>query len=452
MIFGKKDTKKLKGLSENEIIFYYLSIVQKSKNIPDLKILMTRTQGDYLPNKIIDSLEDLETDRLKNNKTFQKYLEKFAFEINKIKKNIFILRFHEIDSNLNFYYVIIVNSPYWTVLSMIKSQDLKRTYIRLVHEIRELEMIELTQNQLEQLVKTHSYREGMEGFTAKYLRENESYKKQERNYKNKNKNYQSKNYNGKQQKIKLSNLIKKTKEPEKMKDLGNEVENNETIKKRKLTFTVHGGSMNDLEKIRRLFPMEPTIINFRLKNSPMVQINAHINGFFAVRDLSKGGFKHASQVISDFKNHYINISKLYEEVRKYKNKPSQLIGKNGEIIGQILESEYILKMKIKKERFDKSQYDDYLTPERLNQYLTTFLQRNNKKYGFYFDEDYGYMVQDKEYKKHLQITIEKEDDTYSILIYPHGKCRPNVIEDLCTNISKKVESSYSEIKPYTFIY
>src|SRR6056297_3604284 len=105
MIFGKKDTKKLKGLSENEIIFYYLSIVQKSKNIPDLKILMTRTQGDYLPNKIIDSLEDLETDRLKNNKTFQKYLEKFAFEINKIKKNIFILRFHEIDSNLNFYYV-----------------------------------------------------------------------------------------------------------------------------------------------------------------------------------------------------------------------------------------------------------------------------------------------------------------------------------------------------------
>jgi len=133
------------------------------------------------------------------------------------------------------------------------------------------------------------------------------------------------------------------------------------------------------------------------------------------------------------------MRELFSKMGCYNNEPTLFMTKNGDVGGQFVKSESIVKMKI-------TEAQSNITFEMLNESLEHFLTNNKVKYAFYQDKDYGFMIFDKINRNLVQLGIEKDEKTYFIILYPHGKCKPSTLEDLCMNISKNGGFSFSEIK------
>ena len=366
---------------------------EENKREPNLRIVILKSDPSFTPENIPQSLEILSRSKTPSRGIIRFY-EKYLFTIKKLKE-AFYLKIVDNHSQQRGHFIIFVNGSFWSVFSIVKKEFFERTFLNICIFTWELEILKTTQRHLENIALLDANAPSVRGFIAKY----------------------APRY---------------------------------TNKDRKLTFNVHGGTLNDLNKIRKSFFVEPTIIRFRIENSPSVECSINTEGYFAFEKIDADALDAASGHIQKFTTDLFEMDKVFADAEKCVNILEPIL-KKGENVGFHLTSEYILKLKIKEERFSEERID-YTSLEELNRSLELFFTNRRSRYLFYFEEDYGYFVFDKETMNKVQITIEKEGNTYSIILYPFKNCKARTLRDICSGITKDVESSYQEIKPLLTLY
>lgn len=301
----------------------------------------------------------------------------------------------EYKTKKKYHFVIFSDIKYWIIITLTNKEDLDKTIFRIIKLIDNLEIIKITPNHLEGLIYNQEYEENIRGFIAKY-----------------------KPY----------------------------------LSKRKITIDVHGGNLNDLNKMRSLFFVEPTQFQFRLKNSPVSVLEGKVftKGNFTLEKIQQGYHDLAIGTIQNLTNVYEAINKVnYEDVELYENK----IVKNKDNNGLTINSWFIIVIKIKGKRFIKEKKDvndvDKITYKTLNDSIIKYFKNRPVRYKVYSNNQYSHFICDKKTRNKVQLTLEPKDN--NIIIYPFNNCNSKTIRDICNGINE-VESSLEVIKPFSYIY
>ncbi|MHA1733392.1 MAG: hypothetical protein ACTSU5_15705, partial [Promethearchaeota archaeon] len=345
---------RLKGCSREDIFRAFLKQIEvteeeerdenlkkKRKNKPDLKIMLVKSY-DLRPNALNRTLEHLYEGTKRNDSRFRGFVDRFQIEVEELASNIHTMRFYDTKKKKPTHFVVLVEDSYWLVFTVARTDDLQGTFSRIVNFISQLERVELTPLHLEILAQSQEFRESVEGFTARY-----------------NPEYQT----------------------------------------RRITVRVYGGTLNDLDKLRGLYFVEPTTIQFRKINSPLLEGKFFTNGYISLEKMRPGGFTFASQTLSTLTRFYFNVDKnIYERVERYENTPR--LGFEGKCL--VPTSKYALVMKIKPSRFEEDR-DDRLDLGDLNTRLREYFLNRKNRYILYSLADFSHVVLDRETRNKIQL-------------------------------------------------
>ncbi|MHA1650916.1 MAG: hypothetical protein ACTSYB_12040, partial [Candidatus Helarchaeota archaeon] len=351
--------KSLVGKSRDSIIEIFLNqisyddeentfkrtLLKKTKPLKrtHLKIIIIKSYG-LNPEEINNKLDDFYFKKFKSDKLFREFVDNNRILLNKLNTDIYHLEIIDKHSKRHFHFVIFLEQNYWITFTLVKKEDLYSTIGQLIKYFPELEYIKLTPRHLEDLAKTKDFQENVRGFIAKY-------------------------------------------KPK--------------YKERNITVNVFGGSLEDLDKLRETFFVEPFTINFGLQNSPLVDAKIFSDGHFTIEKIHKEGFNFAKIIIEKLKDFFIKINEdIYEKVEKFENVPFP--GKRNN--GLILRSSYCLVIKVKKERFEIKRKDS-IDLNDLNEQIIKFF-KNRNRYIIYSIRKYSHFVLDKKTRNKIQLTIE----------------------------------------------
>ena len=365
---------------------------------PHLKFFVVRSYNfnpnsieSFFQNKISKKKKDPFQDKTKD---FLDNFRVFIKPLNKSSTNFYLLM-EEYKTKKKYHFVIFSDIKYWIIITLTNKEDLDKTIFRIIKLIDNLEIIKITPNHLEGLIYNQEYEENIRGFIAKY-----------------------KPY----------------------------------LSERKITIDVHGGNLNDLNKMRSLFFVEPTQFQFRLKNSPVSVLEGKVftKGNFTLEKIQQGYHDLAIGTIQNLTNIYEAINKVnYEDVELYENK----IVKNKDNNGLTINSWFIIVIKIKGKRFIKEKKDvndvDKITYKTLNDSIIKYFKNRPVRYKVYSNNQYSHFICDKKTRNKVQLTLEPKDN--NIIIYPFNNCNSKTIRDICNGINE-VESSLEVIKPFSYIY
>ncbi len=365
---------------------------------PHLKFFVVRSYNfnpnsieSFFQNKISKKKKDPFQDKTKD---FLDNFRVFIKPLNKSSTNFYLLM-EEYKTKKKYHFVIFSDIKYWIIITLTNKEDLDKTIFRIIKLIDNLEIIKITPNHLEGLIYNQEYEENIRGFIAKY-----------------------KPY----------------------------------LSKRKITIDVHGGNLNDLNKMRSLFFVEPTQFQFRLKNSPVSVLEGKVftKGNFTLEKIQQGYHDLAIGTIQNLTSVYEAINKVnYEDVELYENK----IVKNKDNNGLTINSWFIIVIKIKGKRFIKEKKDvndvDKITYKTLNDSIIKYFKNRPVRYKVYSNNQYSHFICDKKTRNKVQLTLEPKDN--NIIIYPFNNCNSKTIRDICNGINE-VESSLEVIKPFSYIY
>lgn len=309
-------------------------------------------------------------------------------------KTNYYLKLENVKTKKRYHFVIFENSNYWSIITLVKREDLDMTLLTIIRLIKDVEVIKITTKHLEDLILNQNYENAIGGFIAKY------------------KPYYS---------------------------------------DRHLTVEMHGGDLIDLNKLREIYLVEPTSFNFRLRNSPVEVVKGNIlyEGNFSLEKILDGYQNIAVETIEKLIESFESINEMnYERVLSFENVPKLI--KNGK--GLRLKSRYAVVIKIKKERFklytdDKISERDKITYEELNETIIKFFKFRARRYEIYSEAEFSHFICDKETRNKVQLTLEPKDS--NIIIYPFRNCRGKTLRDICNGINE-VENSIEQIQPYFY--
>lgn len=403
--------KSLKDKSREEILKFFLDYITvkdaEDKTVeerklskswkPHLKFLIVRSYN-FNPNLIehffqdkIFKEEDLSQDLIRQ------LLDNFSIFIKPLneKSTNNYLVMEEYKTKKKYHFIIFSDKKYWIIITLTNKDDLDKTIFRIIKLIDNIEIIKITPNHLEGLVYNQKYEKNIKGFIAKY------------------KPYFS---------------------------------------ERKITIDVHGGNLNDLDKMRSLFFVEPTQFQFGLKNSPVSIIEGKVftKGNFTLEKIQQGYHDLAIETIQNLTSVYEDINKVnYEDIELYENK----LIKNKDNNGLTINSWFIIVIKIKGKRFIREKKDldgvDKITYKELNDSIVKYFKNRRRRYKVYSNKQYSHFICDQMTRNKVQLTIEPKDN--NIIIYPFNRCNSKTIRDICNGIND-VESSLEVIKPFSYKY
>jgi len=368
----------------------YLPELKKKTWRPHLKIFIVRTY-DFMPKDIIDKLKKLYYDQEKGKK-FENFMNIFAISVEDLNFNNYYLKFENLESKKKFHFVIFAEKKYWTIITLTNRIYLDKTILKIIKTVPDLELIKITSRHLENLIYEHDLVANIKGFIAKY------------------KPYQF---------------------------------------ERKITVDVYGGDLEDLDRIRDLFFVEPTSFSYSLKNSPSGVVEGKIfsEGNFTIEKIVKGHSTLAIKTIKELSKSFEDLNNtLYEQVESYENVPI-MIKKE---CGLSLNSRYSIVMKIKEKRIKSLSLDsekDKITYEELNDNIVKFFKNRPKRYQIYSEKKFSHFISDKFTRNKVQLTIEPNYN--NIILYPFTNCKGLTLRDICNGINE-VESSIKAIELYSY--
>ncbi|MHA1720729.1 MAG: hypothetical protein ACTSWX_11090 [Promethearchaeota archaeon] len=399
---------QLENKSEEEILKFLLeNLIKKSnkgkqikadlKNYrePSLKILIVQNYGINNPLDIPDILLNYyDKKNIKNIEKLKVFYDIHSFKRIKLNNNYFYIRLTNKKDFKKYHFIFKDEKRNWIIFTLTNKKDLGKTIRKIINFIPELKFTSLTQRQLENLAIEEEYLEYVKGFVAKY---------------------NAKYYNS----------------------------------ERKLSFNVHGGTLEDLDVVRKNFPVEPTIIRFWKEHSPPVGISVFAEGFFTIDSIKSNGIRSGIKAIKFLEKFILESNEIFQNVKNFQN--SLISVKKNKFTFARINSEYAIKMKVKKNRFSNNIKKDIITKSMLFEAIYLYFSNNKKKYFVNKCAKNSFILHDKDTFNNLQITIEKEEETNSIIIYPYKNCHPEALKDVCVGISNSVEGSFEEIIPIVYI-
>ncbi|TXT64263.1 MAG: hypothetical protein BAJALOKI1v1_590023 [Promethearchaeota archaeon] len=363
---------------------------------PHLKFFVVRSY-DFSPSMIDSKFQKILLKKENKGDSIKETLDRFRIFIKPLneKSSDYYLLMEEFVSKKKYHFVIFCDTKYWIIITLTNKEDLDKTIFHIIKIIDKIEIIEITPNHLEGLIHSQEYEENIKGFIAKY------------------KPYKS---------------------------------------ERQITVDVHGGNLNDLNKMRTIFFVEPTQFQFRLQNSPVSVIEGKVftEGHFSLEKIQPGYHDAAIKTIQNLTNVYEDINNInYEDIELYDNRLVKTKDSNGLTIN----SWFIIVIKIKSNRFITQKEDfediDKITYKKLNNSIVTYFKNRPFRYKLYSNRQYSHILFDKETRNKVQINFEPKDHT--IVIYPFKNCNSKTLRDICNSINE-VESSLEIIKPFPIIY
>jgi len=383
-----------------EVLLKYITVYEEESHLeefktktwhPHLKVFIVRTY-EFSPLSISERLKRYYYDKIKDKK-FMDFMNIFTILVVDLFSNNFYLKMENLETKEKFHFIIFSERNYWTIITLTKKEHLKRTILKIVNSIPELEIIKITSRHLENLIHEQGYENNIKGFIAKY------------------KPYQS---------------------------------------ERNITVDVYGGDLNDLNKIREIFFVEPTSFVYSLRNSPIGLVEGKIffDGNFTLERIIEGNTQLAIETIKNLSNSYEKINDFfYERVELYDNAPTLI--NSGK--GLILKSRYIIVIKIKENRIKRTEEDtfniDKITYEDLNKKIVNYFKNRPQRYLVYSDRPFSHFICDKATRNKVQLTIESKFN--NIIIYPLKNCKGMTLRDICNGVMK-VESSIEAFEPYCY--
>lgn len=358
---------------------------------PDLKIYILRSYN-LKPNQLIKKIETYY--RNQNDTVFRKFIDRHNFKVTDLKNSNFYLKIENTYSRKKHHFLIFLEESYWILITLIKKEDLKSTFMKIVKRLPQLEKVKITPHHLEELIYKKQYKEYINGFIAKF------------------KPYHS---------------------------------------ERKITVNVYGGDLKDLEKIQEIYFVEPTKFEYSLKNSPegLVEGRIFTDGYFTLKKIKKGYHDLAIQTIQELTDSFKKINELnYESVENYENCPVAPKNKTNTLT---FKSRYRFVLKIKEKRISQEgrEKKDTITFKELDKKILSYFKNKNRgqRYEVYSEKQYSHFLCDKRTRNKIQLTIEPKDST--IILYPFKNCKGLTIRDICDGINR-IESSIEALKPVTY--
>lgn len=400
------DYNSFKDKSRDEIAKRFLKYItiedEKSKQKlrkkyrkTNLKIIVVRNYN-LSPLYILEKLEKYYFGKFKDSKAYRNFYDSFHINIQDLNHSNYYLHMENIHSKKHYHFIIFADNDYWYILTLARTDRLDATIKRLFSFFTRLEYVKITPQHLENIVSSKLFEKNIKGFIAKY-----------------------------------SNFYDE----------------------RKITVNVYGGDLNDLDKMRKDFFVEPTAIKFSLKNSPIGVVEGKIfsEGYFALESVQKGYIESAQQTINQLTESYTQINKdYYQNVENYDNYPKRTKDGNGLMINSM----FCLGFKIKENRFKTQrnlEEDKYrITLEELDGNIKKYFERNNKRYIIHTQHSFSHFVYDKLMRNKFQITIEPKDN--SIIVYTFKNCYERSLRDICNRIITHIETSIESIEPFSFQY
>jgi hypothetical protein len=393
MSASKINFKTLINKNREEILRKYLNLITidgRSREVDtDLKIYIFQSYK-FNPSQISSKIEDYYVNEI--DQEFKKFIDRHAIRLSDLGNSNYYLRIENTFTKKKYDFLIFKERSYWILITLIKKEDLRSTFLRFVKKFNEIERIKIVPRQLESLIHEKGYSDQIKGFIAKF------------------KPYHS---------------------------------------ERKITVNVYGGDLIDLEKIREIFFVEPTKFEYQLKNSPIGVLKGGIfnDGYFTLSEIKRGYQNLAIEKINEFINSFIDINEIYfEKVKDYENTPILLENKYNSLM---LKSRYRLTIKIKDKRIKKDAKNerDTITFKDLDKKIFEYFKNRHSRYEIYSEKQFSHFICDKRTRNKVQLTIEPRDN--NIILYPFKNCMGLTIRDICNGINK-VESSIEALNPMEY--
>lgn len=351
----------------------------------DLKIFVVKNYGITV-NEIKKALDELYFEsELCTNKIFRSFIDKYPIEQMKLNQEYEYFSFTNKNTFQRIpYFIFHQRSHFWLFFTFASKSDVERTLDNVIKYIPDLELVRLTSRNLEDLAKSEQFNDSINGFIAKYR---------------------------------------------------------PFYKKRKITVNVYGGTLDDLNKIRNVYFVEPDSVNFVQRNSP-ITAGKISSGYFSLEACSKGedGIKFAKKIISDINSYFIQIDNSnFEEITKYENR--LIPTKNSKCLTFTPSSHIVFN--IKDERFDNKR-DDSIDFNQLESYISQFLERYKKRYLSYKLQKDSFNIFDKSTHNSFHLSIERKHR--NVIISPYGKCKDITFRDFTHYFTERIESSIESIK------
>jgi len=390
-----KDIISLKGKSKKEIIRKFLSYIEVDEEgeVPTglarrgeiwrkthLKIFIVKSY-QFKPENLIDRLNTYYFKERKNDQEFREFIDTNRILLNTLNNDIYHLEINDKHTKSHFHFVIFLQENYWVVFTLTKKNDLKKSIKKIIRYIPELEYIKITPRHLEDLAKTRDFRDHIRGFIAKYK---------------------------------------------------------PFYTERKITVDVYGGDLEDLNKLRDIFFVEPNTISFR-RHGSLVEGKIFSEGYFALEKIHSDSYNFANEILMDLENYFIDTNRInYEIFETSENTPN--LGKTK--YGLHTRSSCCLVIAVKKERFEKRRKDN-ININELNSQIVKFFDNRKKRYIIYSEKEFSHFILDRTTRNKVQLTIEPKFN--HIIIYPFRNCKDKTIRDITNGIINKVESSINTI-------
>lgn len=393
MSASKINFKTLINKNREEILRKYLNLITidgRSREVDtDLKIYIFQSYK-FNPSQISSKIEDYYVNEI--DQEFKKFIDRHAIRLSDLGNSNYYLRIENTFTKKKYDFLIFKERSYWILITLIRKEALRSTFLRFVKRFNEIERIKIVPRQLESLIHEKGYSDQIKGFIAKF------------------KPYHS---------------------------------------ERKITVNVYGGDLIDLEKIREIFFVEPTKFEYQLKNSPIGVLKGGIfnDGYFTLSEIKRGYQNLAIEKINEFINSFIDINETYfEKVKDYENTPILLENKYNSLM---LKSRYRLIIKIKDKRIKKDAKNerDTITFKDLDKKIFEYFKNRHSRYEIYSEKQFSHFICDKRTRNKVQLTIEPRDN--NIILYPFKNCMGLTIRDICNGINK-VESSIEALNPMKY--
>jgi len=389
----KIDKMILARLSKEEIIQYLISKITSKPGIKPLqqdgikkarkfkthlKIIVIKSNG-LSPADLRERLSELRTGDYKNKVRYARFFDDNMIIVTPLSPlGIFHLSIQQKGYRVTYDFIIIAEGDYWLIFTFSLSKKIPGTIQKIIASLPELEIIKLLPSQIEEIVRK-DYSTQIRGFLAKY-------------------------------------------------------ETHRQGANRKITVDVFGGTLEDLDKFRGIYFVEPYNISFGLHNSPEVHGKIDARGFYSLESVMAGGEDLAYKTIISLGKTFERINdETYEKVTKFDNAVVHLKNDGGLTV----RSECAFVFKIKDQRFEKDQVDPINIME-FNDKMVKYFQ-NKSRYIFYSDEQYSHILLDKLTRNKLQVVVDPDFKT--LVIYPYKNCIGKTIRDFVTKLVANVEAS-----------